>query len=197
MNDFWNKRFGAEEYAYGENPNNFLQAELSKVTPGSVLFPAEGEGRNAVFAARLGWKVHAFDPSREGKRKAEQLANKHNVKIDYQLKGYEEMNYLSAQFDCIVLIYAHMPSVLRKVTHKKLLEYLKPGGLLLIEGFSKNQLNYNSGGPQSLDFLYSEESLKEDFANIKSIRTWEEVIQLNEGPFHQGKASVIRTIGIK
>ena len=73
MIDFWNDRYGADEYAYGTLPNEFLKAELAKLKPGSILFPAEGEGRNAVFAAKQGWQASAFDMSTAGKSKAEQL----------------------------------------------------------------------------------------------------------------------------
>ena len=73
MNDTWvnrlNDRYSTDEYAYGEQPNNFLREELEKLKPGTILFPAEGEGCNAVFAAKLGWIVSAFDISAEGKNK--------------------------------------------------------------------------------------------------------------------------------
>jgi len=81
MTEFWNERYAAEEYAYGTEPNIFLKEILEQLTPGKILFPAEGEGRNAVFAAKLGWTVTAFDASTEGKRKAEMLASKNKVQI--------------------------------------------------------------------------------------------------------------------
>lgn len=197
MNDFWNERFGAEEYVYGEAPNRFLVDEIGKLKPSKILFPAEGEGRNAVYAATIGWDVTAFDPSIEGKKKAELLATKHKVTIDYQIKGYEDVDFPAESFDCIVLIYAHMPSALRKTTHKKLASFLKPGGTLVLEGFSKQQINNKTGGPQSLDFLFSAEELKKDFCSFTNEDTKEVDTELNEGPFHQGKASVVRFVGIK
>ena len=78
----WNDRYSNEEFAYGENPNNYLKEQLEKLPAGNILFPAEGEGRNAVFAAKLGWAVSAFDISDKGKKKALQLAAKNNVNID-------------------------------------------------------------------------------------------------------------------
>src|SRR5688572_28635163 len=83
--DRWNDRYSKDEYAYGERPNNFLKEQLEKIKVGSILFPAEGEGRNAVFAATLGWNVSAFDISAEGKNKALRLAETHKVTIDYQV----------------------------------------------------------------------------------------------------------------
>jgi hypothetical protein len=76
MNEFWNNRYSTEEYAYGTLPNEYLKEEAEKLKPGNILFPAEGEGRNAVHAARLGWKVYAFDISTEAKLKAEKLADR-------------------------------------------------------------------------------------------------------------------------
>lgn len=197
MSDFWNERFGTAEYAYGEAPNRFLADEIVKLKPGKILFPAEGEGRNAVYAAILAWDVTAFDISSEGQKKAELLATKHKVTIDYQIKGYEDINFSAESFDCIVLIYAHMPSVMRKATHKKLVSLLKPGGTLILEGFSKQQINNKTGGPKNLDFLFSAEELKKDFSSFTHVNNKEVDTELDEGPFHQGKASVVQFIGIK
>ena len=83
----WNDRYSNEEFAYGEEPNNYLKEQLEKLNPGTILFPAEGEGRNAVFAAKLGWEVWAFDISAEGKDKAMKLVATNNVAIDYQVRN--------------------------------------------------------------------------------------------------------------
>ncbi|WP_340113203.1 class I SAM-dependent methyltransferase [Maribellus mangrovi] len=107
--NFWDERYAAKEYAYGETPNEFVKTQLSKIQPGNILGPAEGEGRNAVYAATQNWKVSAFDPSSEGRKKALQLAKKHNVNIDYRFATYEEVNFQTENFDCIVLIFARMP----------------------------------------------------------------------------------------
>lgn len=81
--DFWNEMYGTEEFRYGTTPNEFFKEKLDKMKPGSVLLPAEGEGRNAVYAATQGWDVTAFDISAQGKEKAVQLAKQHNVSINY------------------------------------------------------------------------------------------------------------------
>lgn len=78
----WDKRYSSEEFAYGEEPNKYLKQQLDKLKVGTILFPAEGEGRNAVYAALLGWNVFAFDISKEGKKKALQLAKSNNVMIN-------------------------------------------------------------------------------------------------------------------
>ena len=108
--DKWNDRYSKEEFAFGEQPNNYIKEQLEKLTVGTILFPAEGEGRNAVFAAKLGWTVSAFDISVEGKKKAVRLAEAHKVTIDYQVGELQTLNYQPEQFDAIALIYAHFPA---------------------------------------------------------------------------------------
>ncbi|MDX1604123.1 MAG: SAM-dependent methyltransferase, partial [Salinimicrobium sediminis] len=83
MQEFWNERYQREEYIYGKDPNEYLKAQLKNLTPGRILFPAEGEGRNAVHAAKKGWQVSAFDQSEEGRKKALRLAEAEGVEIDY------------------------------------------------------------------------------------------------------------------
>jgi 2-polyprenyl-3-methyl-5-hydroxy-6-metoxy-1,4-benzoquinol methylase len=197
MNDFWNERYATKEYAYGIEPNQFYKEQLEKLIPGKILFPAEGEGRNAVHAANKGWEVFAFDPSLEGKRKAEKLASENGVNIDYQIAGYENVHFKPHFFDCIVLIFAHTHPLKRTEIHQKLTSYLKPGGFLILEGFSKNQISYNSGGPRDVNMLFSKEELRSDFGLFSNLNIAETDIFLDEGPFHQGKASVIRVLGIK
>ena len=113
--DIWNDRYSKEGFAYGELPNNYLKAQLEQLTPGSILFPAEGEGRNAVFAAKLGWTVSAFDISIEGKKKALRLAEINNVAIDYQVGTLQSLNYNTEQFDVLALIYAHFPADIKSI----------------------------------------------------------------------------------
>lgn len=197
MSDFWNQRFSAVEYVYGTQPNQFYSQQLKKLKPGKILFPAEGEGRNAVYAATQGWQVSAFDTSSEGKRKAISLATAKKVSIDYILVGYEEISYSIDSFDAIVLIFAHMPPLKRRDYHKKLASFLKPGGVLILEAFSKNQINYHSGGPRDIDMLFSEDELREDFKTFTSLKIVETETILDEGAFHQGKAAVIRVVGKK
>lgn len=197
MNDFWNERFGIEEYAYGTEPNQFYKEQLEKLTPGKILFPAEGEGRNAVYAAQKGWKVTAFDPSSEGRKKALLLAKKNKVQIEYHIDNYETVYFEKESFDCLILVFAHMNPLKRKEYHRKLATFLKPGGTLILEGFSKKQIHNNTGGPQNIDMLFSIEELENDFQAFSKLKIKEAETELKEGQFHQGKSSVIRIFGIK
>ena len=134
----WNERYSSTEFAYGEEPNYYLKTKLLSIQPtGSILFAAEGEGRNAVFAAKLGWKVSAFDISIEGKNKAEILANKNQVIIDYKVGELNKLNYPKEHFDAVALIYAHFPAEIKSQLHQELIQLLKQGGYVIFEAFSK------------------------------------------------------------
>jgi len=198
----WDERYRIEDYAYGTTPNEYLRENLSKLPCGNILFPAEGEGRNAVFAATQGWNVSAFDISVEGQKKAYQLANKNNVTIDYHVGNISDLPFTMNQFDAVALMFAHFPPNERAQIHARLQTLLRNGGILLFEGFSKNHLEYrkineNVGGPKDIDFLFSIEELQYDFSDFEFISLEEKVIQLNEGLFHNGIGSVIRCMAIK
>ncbi|MCP2029110.1 SAM-dependent methyltransferase [Flavobacterium sp. HSC-32F16] len=198
----WDDRYSSEEFAYGEDPNNYLKQQLEKLNPGAILFPAEGEGRNAIFAAKLDWKVSAFDISEEGKNKALKLAEANNVTIKYQVGELETLDFQKDQFDAIALIYAHFPAEIKSAIHKQLDRLLRKNGIVIFEAFSKKHLEYLAvnekvGGPKDLESLFSIEEIKADFPNYEIIELEEKEIELNEGIFHNGKGSVIRFIGRK
>ena len=197
MNDFWESRFGEKEYAYGTEPNAFLKQQLNGGQEGNVLFPAEGEGRNAVYAARLGYRVFAFDPSTEGRKKALALADRYAVQINYEINTYADVTYPEGFFDVVVLIFAHMPPDKRQEWHRKLSGFLKPGGKLILEGFSKEQLAFGTGGPPNIDMLFSQEELLEDFKNLDPLSLETKQLVLDEGLYHRGLASVIRGVFTK
>lgn len=202
MKEFWNERYGNTEYAYGVKPNEYLKEQLDKLDLGTILFPAEGEGRNAVYAAKKGWKVSAFDISEEGQRKASELANANHVSIDYKVGEIQTLDYGIGQFDAVALIFAHFPSNLKASYHKLLDTYLKAGGIILFEAFSKNHINYNSknekvGGPKDVGILFSKEEINDFFPNYEIIELEEKEVELKEGLFHIGTGSVIRFVGKK
>ena len=198
----WNERFSAEEFAYGEDPNLYLKEQLEKLPKGKILFGAEGEGRNAVYAARLGWTVSAFDISVEGKKKAQKLAEKNKVTLDYRIGELANLQFQLEEFDTIGLIYAHFPAEIKSFYHKTLDKYLRKGGIIIFEAFSKNHLEYVTknekvGGPRDLQSLFSIDEIKSDFPNYEVIELVEKEIELNEGLFHNGTGSVIRFVGRK
>jgi 2-polyprenyl-3-methyl-5-hydroxy-6-metoxy-1,4-benzoquinol methylase len=198
----WDDRYRDKKFAYGEEPNQYLEEQLHKLPAGSILFPAEGEGRNAVFAARKGWKVSAFDISAEGKKKALQLAEKNQVSIDYQVGTLQALDYQEEQFDAIALIYAHFPADIKSALHRELDKYLRKGGIIIFEAFSKSHIAFierdeKVGGPKDIASLFSVEEISHDFPNYEVIELKEKEIELHEGLYHNGQASVIRFVGRK
>ena len=197
MKQMWNERFGKEEYAYGKEPNSFFKQEIDKLEPGKILLLGEAEGRNGVYAAKLGWEVDAVDWSEEGKKKAEKLAAENDVKINYivsDLAGYtpEKHNY-----DAAALIFLHLPPSLREEVHKKVVDSLKPGGIVILESYAKEQLKNNSGGPKDPDLLHSLEEVFTDFQDLDINSFSKETTHLAESRLHTGEAEVIRFVGKK
>jgi len=198
----WNDRYKETEFAYGIEPNEFLKEQIDKLKVGTILFGAEGEGRNAIYSAKNGWNVNAFDISEEGKNKALKLAKENNVSIDYKVGQLPDLDFENEQFDAIALIYAHFPSNIKSEYHKILDKKLKKGGIVIFEAFGKNHLKYRNenpkvGGPPDLDSLFSTEELKSDFKNYEILKLEEKEIELNEGLYHNGKGSVTRFVGRK
>lgn len=198
MKDFWNQRYAEQGYAYGEAPNDFFRAFVDGAEkPGRLLLPGEGEGRDAVYAARRGWRVEAFDLSDQGRKKALALAERAGVSMDYALHGYQDFVPEPGRFDAVALVFCHMPPALRRPTHRACVEALRPGGALVIEAFAKEQLRNDTGGPQKLEMLFSVDELAEDFAAMTCIRLEPLRRPVHEGPHHNGPAEVIQGVFVK
>ncbi len=201
MIDFWNQRYSDPNFAYGKLPNEFFKEQVQQLPPNSkILFPAEGEGRNAVYAATQGHFVWAFDQSEQGKIKAISLAEERGVQIQYDVLSASAVEYQQHQFDAIVLIYAHFHQSQRHELHQRFLHWLKPNGTVILEAFSQNHPPFQQeyphvGGPSSPELLYSEEILHQDFPNFEIHTLKTEVIELQEGNCHSGKGSVVRFVG--
>jgi hypothetical protein len=196
MNSMWDERYSEEGYAYGSEPNAFFKSYIDKLPPGKLLLPAEGEGRNAVYAAKKGWNVVAFDSSEAGKDKALKLAEENKVEIEYRIESIENFNS-NDKFDLIALIFVHQPPEIKKIFHTKLIDCLEDNGLIIMEVFSKKQIGRKSGGPQNIEMLSSKEDISSEFKNLKIELLKETETILNEGKYHNGEASVIRFIGKK
>jgi 2-polyprenyl-3-methyl-5-hydroxy-6-metoxy-1,4-benzoquinol methylase len=201
MKDFWDNRYSDKEYVYGIEPNVYFKKQLDLYRPsGRILLPAEGEGRNAVYAARTGLEVIAFDFSSRAKEKAVSLAQKNGVEIDYRLGSMETLVAHEKDFNVVALIYAHFPPHLIRQVHAQVIEKLRPGGYLILEGFSKDHLalseiNPSAGGPKNPDMLFSLEEIEKDFSALETIELKKETIELSEGLYHKGESSVIRYLG--
>jgi SAM-dependent methyltransferase len=198
----WDQRYKEDEFAYGKAPNLFFKEWLSKFRPGAILMPADGEGRNGVFAAQSGWQVTSFDLSAEGQSKALQLAKENNVTLSYIVSDLDQLQFEKESFDAIGLVYAHFSAEKKSIFHKKLSDYLKPGGVIIFEAFSKSHLHFRKldpkiGGPTDIHMLYDKAEITADFENYNILMLEEEEILLNEGKYHIGKGAVVRFVGIK
>ncbi len=192
MENFWDKRYNTNEYVYGREPNAYFKSKLDQLNPGSLLLPGEGEGRNAVYGASIGWQVHAFDSSVVGREKAKQLAWENGTTIHYDIATYQEYDPRSLRFNAVGLLFTHQPPEMRPGFHRKMIEALEPGGIIILEGFHKDQIYRDSGGPGNLGYLFSEEELKDDFSRLEIIELNTLVRNLDEGSFHQGEAAVVQ-----
>lgn len=196
--NFWDERYSSKEYVYGTEPNQFFKEQLDRIIPaGKLLLPGEGEGRNAVYAAKICWEVDAFDQSIVAKLKAKRLAKKNNVTLNYSNVDLENFIMHKNYYDCAAIIFVHLAPNIRSEFHKKIIDSVKPKGKIILELFSKNQFGKNSGGPQDLNMLSSIEEIETDFKQMKTILIKEEEVFLDEGEKHRGEASVIRFVGEK
>lgn len=197
MSSFWNERYSAKEYVYGEEPNLFFAEQLGKLTPGHIILPCDGEGRNAVYAATQGWTVDAFDQSTEGQKKALALAANKGAAINYIIADASEDLYAPGSADAVAMIFAHLPPAIRKKLLHNIVSWLKPGGKLILEAYNPLQLRNDSGGPKDVNMLYTEDILNEDLGALKTEMLQSLEIDIREGTFHGGISDVIRYVGVK
>jgi hypothetical protein len=197
MMSLWDERFSADAYVYGELPNQFFADQINKHKPGRILLPMEGEGRNAVYAAKHGWEVEAFDASVEGIKKAQKLAAKHGVTISYTHATTDAFDYKPERYDLVALVYAHLPPNERLAMHRGIANALVPGGMIVAELFHPKQLGRTSGGPKNQDMLYPLSLLESDFPQFETIYGVEKEVELDEGAFHKGAAFVTRYVSKK
>lgn len=195
--EFWDERFSTDEYIYGKNPNKFFKEQIDKLKPGRLLLPGEGEGRNSVYAAIKGWKVDAVDFSQTAKEKALKLAKNNNVNINYILSNLVDFIPRENCYAAIGLVFIHLKPDSRKVVHKRFVNALKNNGHIILEAFEKDQLEKNSGGPQSEEMLYSKEELENKFRDLRIHLLEKKTVLLDEGDKHKGNASVINFVGEK
>lgn len=198
----WENRYSDEAYAYGTDPNTFFKTQLQLLAPGTILLPADGEGRNSVYAATLGWTVTSTDISSAGKTKALQLAAAHRVTLDYQVGTLEELAFVPNSFDVIGLLYAHVGPQHKAAFNTALEKLLKPGGVLIFEAFDKAHAAYKekhptAGGPTDLDMLYSLTELEQYYPGYNILVSEQVITTEEEGIYHRGGGAVVRFVARK
>jgi 2-polyprenyl-3-methyl-5-hydroxy-6-metoxy-1,4-benzoquinol methylase len=193
----WDNRYLEPGFAYGTTPNQFLTAVAKDIPKGKVLCMGAGEGRNAVYLAQQGYDVTALDISRVGLEKAQMLAHENKVTINVICTDIQDFTFVPASWQGIISIFLHLPPALRKKTHAKISTGLFPGGVFILEGYSKQQLNYKTGGPPVEELLYDLPELTSELVGLQLKIKTHTVRPVIEGKYHHGEGSVIQISGYK
>lgn len=194
MKEMWDQRYSSREYIYGKEPNDRFRRLIDGLPPGRVLLPGEGEGRNAVYAARRGWDVTALDQSAEGRCKALALAEEAGVVIRYEVGDLLTMPLPPGPFDLISLIFVHFSPEARLEVHKRLSNLLSPLGVFHLLAFRPEQLALGTGGPREAGLLYSEEAIRKDFPGMADVKIQRIDDHFDEGAYHHGPYAAIEMI---
>lgn len=195
----WNDRYAKPDYHFGTEPNEFLRRQAHLLKPGmKALAVADGEGRNGVWLATQGLDVHTFDLSPKGIAKAKALAAARGVTMRIEQGDIHTWNWPDAVYDVIVVIFIQFsPGPERDTVFAGIKRALKPGGLLLMEGYRPEQLKYGTGGPKEIDQLYTRALLERAFAGFASLEIREHDSVLHEGERHVGMSAVIDLVARK
>ena len=194
----WDKRYSEEGFAYSTEPNDFLASQSKKLNPNSnILCLAEGEGRNAVSLAKLGHHVLGVDSSSVGLEKAKKLAESEGVNIDVQVADLKDYDIGIEKWDAVVSVFAHLPPVLRKNVHQRVVKGLKRGGVLILEAYTPKQLEYKTGGPPVAEMMMCLDDLMEEFEGLDFEFGIEQEREVIEGKYHTGKAYTVQVFARK
>ncbi len=193
----WDERFSEPGFTYGTEPNEFLASVADRIPRGNILSLAEGEGRNAVFLASLGHDVTAVDASAVGLRKAQDLAEAHHVRITTIVADLTDFAIQPTSWDGIIACYCHLPSPLRRAVHRAAVAGLKPGGVFILEAFSRKQLEHDTGGPKAPDMLMTLDELQEELSGLRFDHAVELERSVVEGHGHTGLAAVVQIVAVK
>jgi len=191
--DRWEARYSAPGYAFGKAPNYFL-AKCKSLLPasGRVLAVADGEGRNSVWLAEQGLDVHATDFSPTALDKARALARERGVSVNFEIADVHNWAYPQAAYDVVCEIFTQFSTPAeRALKWTGMCKALKPGGLLIVLGYSPKQLAFGTGGPKQIDKLYTRRMLEQAFAGFQDMVFTEEELELQEGTSHGGMSAVI------
>ncbi len=196
--DFWDQRYAADELAYGEAPNDFL-AQMAGRLPkiGHALDIGAGEGRNALFLASRGLDVLAVDQSAVGMQKAQSLARARGLSLRTQAVDLRQFVAERDSFDVISSIFVHVPAPLRAAVHERVCQWLRPGGVFLLEAYAPDQIGRGTGGPSDPTLLASLEVIVGELDGLKIEHQAALVRNVSEGQFHSGEASVVQVLACK
>lgn len=191
--NFWDERYAGEGYLFGTEPNVFLLSQQVLLKPGmSCLAVADGEGRNGVWLAQQGLRVLSVEASTVAMNKAKKLAQQRGVAIEFEQADLLQWEWGEHRFDVVVAIFIQFVGpAQREQMFASIKRCLKPGGLLLLQGYTPRQLEYKTGGPPLAENLYTEALLRDAFSDseILYLREYDDVI--SEGAGHSGMSALI------
>jgi 2-polyprenyl-3-methyl-5-hydroxy-6-metoxy-1,4-benzoquinol methylase len=195
----WDERYSRKDYVFGTEPNAFLASCAPLLAPGqSALCVADGEGRNSVWLAGQGLVVTAFDFSAVGIAKAKKLAAAKGVVVDCRQASIEDWDWSPDRFDVVAAIFIQFAEpALRSRIFEGMKRTLKPGGLLILQGYRPEQIEYATGGPRARENLYSRALLEDAFAGFDILRLDEHDSEIHEGPGHAGMSALIDLVARK
>lgn len=193
----WEERFGADAYLYGTQPNDFLEARVAGLPAGRVLCLAEGEGRNAVFLAAQGHDVHSVDLTEAGVAKTLRLADERGVRVAAQVGDLAVFDIGKAEWDVVVSIFAHMPPHVRRDLHARVVDALRPGGVLILEAYTPDQIGRGTGGPSLPEMTMTLAGLRDELAGLTFEHAAELTREVVEGPGHSGVGAVVQVVARK
>ena len=193
----WDVRYNDPEYVYGTEPNDFLVSVVDQIPKGRVLSLAEGEGRNAVYLAGLGYEVLGVDASQVGLAKAQQLAQQRGVTIDTQVVDLADFQIKPESWDAVVSIFCHLPSGIRSSVHHRVVAGLRPGGVLVLEAYTPTQLKLKTGGPPTADMLMTLDTLRQELDGLHFTHAMELERDIIEGKYHTGRGAVVQVVAVK
>jgi SAM-dependent methyltransferase len=195
----WNRRYARDDYLFGVEPNEWLSRHAGRWNPGHrVLCVADGEGRNSVWLAEQGLAVDAFDIAAHGVDKARRLARLRGVSVNFSVADCDTFDWAHEAYDGVAAIFIQFaPPALRARLFERMLNCLKPGGLLVLQGYTPRQLEYRTGGPPCASHLYTEAMLRDALGglDVLELQTYDAVI--TEGSGHQGLSALIGLVGRK
>jgi len=193
----WDDRYGQPGWAYGTEPNDFLRKHAGSIPEGEVLCLAEGQGRNAVYLAGLGYQVHAVDRSAVGLARAEELAAERGVTIAIEAADLATYDLGIARWAGIISISAHVPPAVRARLHRAVVEGLVAGGVFILEAYAPSQVGRGTGGPPDRELCYPLDAVREELSGLRFDHAVEREREVVEGRYHTGLAAVTQLIGVK
>lgn len=196
---FWDDRYSRDEYVFGEAPNAFLAAQAAHLPPsGKALAIADGEGRNGVWLAEHGLDVLSVDASPVGLEKAQRLTHKRGVPLETRLLDISAYDWPDESFDVVAGIFFQFAGPdLRDAIFAGIIRALRPGGVLILQGYGPRQLEYRTGGPGILENLYTEALLAEKFSALEILHLGDHDSAVAEGSAHVGMSHLVDLVARK